>query len=464
MINAYSLPYRAAAERERRKRRRMRYRAPDMPEFARRTFIEVPHDEEGDGKRPFELWQAQREVAQAMADEDLLVVLKARQLGISWLACLFALRLCLSKSRQPVLVFSQGLTEATELIRRIIFLYENHADFKKMPKIKRQNLTQVVWENGSRIRSLPATQKAGRSFTAALIILDEYAFMQWNHQLFAAAKPTIDNGGKLFIISSADGNGTHYHQFWQTAVSGVNKFRAIFLAWHAHPERGEGWRKERLAEAHEKSDVYREYPETDVEAFTHASGLVYEVWSDEYNVTSEAEYIPDGGDIFWAVDDGYSGRMDSITGYFTANSHPRVFLLCQLRADGRLCVFAESYQVQMLSEHHLAEVLAMDYPLPTFAGVDKSAAELKGKMHNAGVYTRNGPASVDESIKHLRGWLAPDKNDWRRIWVHPRCKHLRGDFAQYRYNQATGRPIKQFDHGTDALRYLAWTLRMMAED
>ena len=44
--------------------------------------------------------------------------------------------------------------------------------------------------------------------------------------------------------------------------------------------------------------------------WVQATGLVYgEVWSDgpdDGNVTEQAEYVPDGGPIFWAVDDGYS--------------------------------------------------------------------------------------------------------------------------------------------------------------
>ena len=45
-----------------------------------------------------------------------------------------------------------------------------------------------------------------------------------------------------------------------------------------------------------------------------------------------------------------SGATDAATGHYTAESHPRVFLLVQERADGTLCQFAESYATQTLSE------------------------------------------------------------------------------------------------------------------
>jgi hypothetical protein len=64
-----------------------------------------------------------------------------------------------------------------------------------------------------------------------------------------AIKPTIDAGGKLFIISSADGQGSAYHQFWQHAETGRNGYKAVFLPWFAHPDRDDGWREQKMIEA-----------------------------------------------------------------------------------------------------------------------------------------------------------------------------------------------------------------------
>lgn len=197
--------------------------------------------------------------------------------------------------------------------------------------------------------------------------------------------------------------------------------------------------------------------------WVQASGLVYDVWSDgppDGNVTEEAEYVPDGGSIYWACDDGYSGERDARTGHFSADSHPRVFLLVQERADGRLCVFWEDYRVRALSDGHIADIAALPYPAPDYVALDSSAAELRGRLQQAGYYTRGKPARVEESIKVTRRMLAPDANGWRRILAHPRCKHLRAELASYRYDPQTEQPVKQWDHGPDALRYLCHTKRL----
>lgn len=197
--------------------------------------------------------------------------------------------------------------------------------------------------------------------------------------------------------------------------------------------------------------------------WVQASGAVYgDVWSDgplDGNVTEAAEYTPDGGPVLWFVDDGYAGELDPHTHDYTAMSHPRVFLLCQLRSDGRVAVFAESYAIKRLADAHLKEMQDLEYPAPDWAAVDKSAAELRGRIHNAGIYTRQGPSSVEESIKVARDWIAPDANGVRRVIVHPRCKRLRSEMASYRYDENTGKPVKAFDHGPDSLRYGLWALR-----
>lgn len=195
--------------------------------------------------------------------------------------------------------------------------------------------------------------------------------------------------------------------------------------------------------------------------WVQATGLVYDVWADgppDGNVTEAAEYVPGAGPVLWAVDDGYSGQRDAATGQWTADSHPRAILLVQERADGRLCVFAESFAARTLSDAHLADALALPYPAPDAVACDSSAAELRGRLHAAGLYTLGKPGDVEESIKVLRGMLAPDSNGWRRVLVHPRCRDLRAEFASYR-RDASGKIIKAHDHGIDGVRYLAWTRR-----
>lgn len=426
-------------------------------EFIEQTSLEVA---DSAGMLPFHLWAGQKTALQTMEHERLAVFLKARQLGISWLVCGFSLWSALTFPNQTVLAYSQGQLEANELIRRTSVLYHSHR--ATLPGLVTDNIGMLAWDNGSRMLSLAATRRAGRSFTASIAILDEWAFMAWPRQTLAAVKPTIDAGGKLFIISSADGQGSAYHQFWQHAQAGANGYKAIFLPWFAHPDRGPDWREQKIVEASgDTASVLREYPANDIEAFTAAAGLVYDIWSDgppDGNVTEDAEYVPDAGPVLWAADDGYAGLRDTQTGHYTADSSPRVILLVQERDDGMLNVFAESYETKTLPENQITRVLDMPYPAPDYAVVDSAAAELRGRLAADGIGTYGKPNDIEESIKVTRRFLAADANGRRRIRVHPRCTELRYELASYRRDDK-GAPIDATNHGPDALRYLTWKLR-----
>jgi hypothetical protein len=207
--------------------------------------------------------------------------------------------------------------------------------------------------------------------------------------------------------------------------------------------------------------VGTEYQRLGLGLWVQATGVIFGVWGDgpvDGNVTEAADYEEGAGGVVWFVDDGYVGARDPTTGQWTADSHPRVFLLAQLRHDGTINVFYEDDRCYVLSDDHITDMLALPYPHPDFAVVDKSAAELKGRLHAESIYTRNSPSDVEESVKELRRALALDKDGRRRVRVHPRCKNLRAEMVSYR-RDANGKIVKAFDHSIDALRYGCWTQR-----
>lgn len=228
---------------------------------------------EGGGTMAFHLWPAQVRVLWLFLSRRLLIILKARQLGISWLCCIYALWLCLFQPGKVVLCFSKGQMEANELIRRVRVLYERLPDWLReaLPALERDNTEEMGWANGSRVRSLPATESAGRSMTASLVILDEAAFLQWAGQLYTALKPTIDGGGQLIILSTANGLGNLFHRLWTRAISGLNAFETIFLPWWARPGRDRAWYNAQIGEYTDPQMVKQEYPATAQQAFI-ASG------------------------------------------------------------------------------------------------------------------------------------------------------------------------------------------------
>ncbi len=236
------------------------------------TYLWIPDTQshgDGTGKLPFILWPAQRSIIPNLLTDKLLIFLKARQLGISWLVIAYVLWKVLFSPNKTALFLSQGQLEANEMITRAAFLYDNLPDWFRAacPLESRPSVTQINLANGSRIRSLPATPKAGSSFTASIVVMDEAAKMQFARSTYTAVKPTIDAGGQMIVISTAHGAGNFFHTHWRKATEGTNSFRPIFLSWKDRPGRDQGWYDRVLAESADPDEHMQEYPSSDLEAF-----------------------------------------------------------------------------------------------------------------------------------------------------------------------------------------------------
>ena len=192
-----------------------------------------------------------------------------------------------------------------------------------------------------------------------------------------------------------------------------------------------------------------------------AEGVIYDNFELESNVSEDAEYNPDWP-VIWGVDDGYAQG----NGPGHANYHPRVILMGQITPIGGIHIFDEYYATQELSEVTLANVLDLPYAFPDVAYVDSSAAELKGRIWNAGIQTIGATHTVTEGIKNFRR-LVCDGQGMRLLKIHPRCGQFTREMQSYRHDDASrvavvgeSKPLKIDDHGPDCGRYMTWHLRL----
>lgn len=243
------------------------------PAYFIATYVTIdnaqPDSDDAAATMPFDLWPAQADLLTTLRAERLVLILKARQLGISWLVCAYALWLCLFRDGRLVLLFSIGQNESNELQRRIAVMYWRLPEHLRaaLPKNTRDNTSAMAWANGSRAESLPTTRNSGSSFTASLLILDEFSKNQLAESLYTAAKPTIDGGGSMIILSSANGVGNLFHDMCERAMNGAGRFVFRFLPWWARPGRDAAWYAQTEADAVSSALMRQEYPAEPAEAF-----------------------------------------------------------------------------------------------------------------------------------------------------------------------------------------------------
>src|SRR5690606_19196397 len=71
---------------------------------------------------PFRLWPAQVEVLEAFVHHRRVIVLKARQLGLTWLALAYAAWRMVHRPGYQVVALSKREDDAKELVRRMAFI------------------------------------------------------------------------------------------------------------------------------------------------------------------------------------------------------------------------------------------------------------------------------------------------------------------------------------------------------
>jgi hypothetical protein len=235
------------------------------------------------GVTPFKLWPAQVALAGVLQRERLVQILKARQLGISWLVCADKLRKCLELPNRLVLLLSKGQREANEMLRRIRVMYRRLPPWLKryLPGVDpgRDNKSELGFTNGSVVYSLPASESSGVSFTASDVVIDEAAHLSDGGPLYANVKPAIDDGGpdaQMVVLSTANGLGDFFHRLWAKSVSGESGFRPVFLPWWARPGRDRAWYDRKVAESDEPALVPQNYPANATEAFVSSGRMRYD--------------------------------------------------------------------------------------------------------------------------------------------------------------------------------------------
>jgi hypothetical protein len=201
----------------------------------------------------------------------LFIILKARQLGMTWLAVGFALWLMLFRPAATTLLFSKRDDEAVHLLRfRLRGMYERLPEWMRARSLESDNDHELTLSNGSSALAFPTT--GGRSYTATMALVDEADHTGELERLLDAVKPTVDAGGWLILLSTADKGdpGSTFKRIYQAARRGENGYTPGFLPWNARPDRTPEWyeaiRRDYLARDGTLDALYGEYPATDVEA------------------------------------------------------------------------------------------------------------------------------------------------------------------------------------------------------
>jgi|TARA_Y100000310_G_scaffold166335_2_gene166046 hypothetical protein len=249
-------------------------------EQARRDFIffldyvRIQEPPPGLGTIKFVKWPHILELADVVLGNSLVVVLKARQLGFSWLVGAYSVWKVVFQPPAVVLMFSRGEVEANALLSKAKFIYKELPEGWKT-KVAKDSNSQFELDSGAKILAFPSTEESGRSETASLVIQDEADFHNFLEANYRAVKPTIDAGGQMIQGSTVNKKKPRslFKQLYRGAPG--NGWKKLFMGWRSRPGRDQAWYEgvrnavPDMAEATDMSpDLYmeQEYPGSAEEA------------------------------------------------------------------------------------------------------------------------------------------------------------------------------------------------------
>lgn len=385
--------------------------------------------------RLFPDWDYLREVGESMRDEHLIIVLKSRQMLVSWVMLGLSLWEVCFHSYVRVLFLSSQLENAKEQKVRFDFMYENVTP-GLLPKTQagEDNKTTRGFVNGSKFMCVAATPRAVRGFSAKRIFLDEMATMQYAELVYRAAKPVVGSGGHLAIVSTPEFEHGKFWELWEEAQEKRNVPSAT-VHYSARPDRDSKW-KDVAAFGLSEREWAREYELT----FGDSEGQIYPEFHRDTHVR-EFEVLP-----VWrhyrAIDFGCT--------------HPFVCIWAAQDQSGRWWIYDEYYKKSKLLRDHAAEIERMSKAWPkaskTFSDWSRQdRKELDAEL----LFTCKANKKRVFGIRLVSNALSMWKDGLPGLIVHPRCKKLIEEFPKYQWKEREdGEPNKRFDDALDTLRYI----------
>jgi len=241
---------------------------------------------------PFKLWPGQKEAILTILSSIYLIILKARQLGLTWLVAAYALWQTMFRFNQLALIISAKEDLAVEFLDRVKYIFDRLPDHLK-PRVYKRTTTELTFgyetrdESGnvkieglnSTIKSSPSTPDAGQSKTISLLVLDESALNRYCREIWGSAKPTLEHaGGQTIIISNPSKIMPGWpwtRDLYTGSMQGKNEFKRVFLDWRCVPGRGDDFIKKQIAAGFEEDDISMQYPSTEEEAISILGGSYF---------------------------------------------------------------------------------------------------------------------------------------------------------------------------------------------
>ena len=455
-----------------------------------------------DGKPvTFRMNKAQHKVYAASRQHPRVIILKSRQQGIStlWLVSFFDD--CVFGTHLSIGLMAQGTDEATTLLERVKFLWDNlDADIKRFLNIRltKDNTKEFGFSN----KSTMFIRVSFRSATLQRLHISEFgkianANPQRAKETKTGTLQTLAKGNTGIIESTAEGRN-EFKFMWDSAVLASESgqmspkdFYPVFLSWLDDPDctlevaqSVDGEAEKYFAELEAKTgnkltmaqrnfwvmqrrelagDIYQEYPATPEEAFAASRDGTY------YSRAFNESCVRKGG----VISGLYDPNLDTDV-YFDLGVDDYFVMAWVQWYRGKYRIVAEYWNNGYDLEHYIDVAVEKGWPIRTMvfphdikvrqlASGRSSGGRARSRYDIAKEYTRD----LDVQLRVLaKTGIADGIEAVRRIipnmQIDPACSYLidcLNNYSKewdYKLNVWKTTPLHdEFSHGADVLRQIA---------
>lgn len=226
------------------------------------------------GRVRLELFDYQEDTIKTFMDNRYVVVLKARQLGLTTITMAYALWLLMFRPGSNIVLVSKNQTTADKALELIDFMWRFLPDsVKYRGPILENNAAKhhsYRFRDGmaSNITSYAATKTVAAGQTANLVIWDEAALAEYQDDVLRTLLPTTDAGGSMIVFSTPRGGHNTFASLFRDAQRGENDFVPVFHPWNvSRLVSQEDYEAKKRAMRNEPWLFYAEYPSSVEEGF-----------------------------------------------------------------------------------------------------------------------------------------------------------------------------------------------------
>jgi hypothetical protein len=260
----------------------------------------IIYDQKARLEVPMDLFEGQREVVPDLVKGAWLVLLKGRQLGLTWLLVAYVVWLITYRRRLTCIIVNQQKEYAQDFITRVKDTIDRLPPWlqKDITTNNKESIELKAAPNKILVRAIVGGQKAGRSMTVDLAILDEASRIPELDKTMTAIQPGVESaGGQIVALSSSAGPQGYFYESWRGSYGddgellrpdgrGPNGFKPIFIHWSKRKGRTPEWyaREKEKLDAISPVAIKQEHPENPQEAWEYAAGRIYPLFRRELNV------------------------------------------------------------------------------------------------------------------------------------------------------------------------------------